>query len=174
MCEAQTTVQWKAPGLGVGPVEVYQGDEREVIILTTVRTDREQVTYDLRHMLGFLVNPRRLNVAVTRAKGLFVIVGDPLVLGLDPLWRKLMNYIHLNGGWTGTAPDWDPTAAVDDDPEILVTERETRRDTDMEELARRLMDVVVSGGVGASSSAPHDYEEEQLESSGDRAWREYL
>ncbi|KAG9024568.1 hypothetical protein FRB95_011351 [Tulasnella sp. JGI-2019a] len=161
-------------GLKVGSVEEYQGQEREVIILTTVRTDREQVTYDLRHTLGFLVNPRRLNVAITRPKGLLIIVGDPLVLGLDPLWRKLLNYIHLNGGWTGRAPDWDTAAVVDNDPDTLVTERENRRDADMEELTRRLMDVVVGGGVGASSSAPQDYEEEQLETSGDRAWREYL
>ncbi|KAG8853757.1 hypothetical protein FRB96_008012 [Tulasnella sp. 330] len=165
----------KYQGLKVGSVEEYQGQEREVIILTTVRTDREQVTYDLRHTLGFLVNPRRMNVAITRPKGLLIIVGDPFVLGLDPLWRKLLNYIHNNGGWTGRLPDWDTSATVEDDidPETYTRERELRRDADMEELTRRLMDVVV-GGASGSALQDGDYAEEQLETSGDRPWRQYI
>ncbi|KAG9031548.1 hypothetical protein FRB95_002542 [Tulasnella sp. JGI-2019a] len=96
--ELRRGLRGRFSGLKVGSVEEYQGQERDVIILTTVRTDRERVTYDLRHTLGFLVNPRRLNVAITRPKGLLIIVGDPIVLGLDPLWRKFLNHIHVNGG----------------------------------------------------------------------------
>ncbi|KAG8853759.1 hypothetical protein FRB96_008014 [Tulasnella sp. 330] len=159
-------------GLKVGSVEEYQGQERDVIILTTVRTDRERVTYDLRHTLGFLVNPRRVNVAITRPKGLLIIVGDPLVLGLDPLWRKLMNYIHLNGGWTGQPPNWDTTAEVKKDPEAYVRERQARQDANMEDLTQRLMDAVIGNGRDASTSGAQDAEE-QLDTSGDRPWREY-
>jgi len=151
----------------------YFLQERDVIILTTVRTDRERVTYDLRHTLGFLVNPRRLNVALTRPKGLLIIVGDPLVLGLDPLWRKLLNYIHVNGGWTGRAPDWDTTADVEDDPEAYVREREVRQGADMEELTMRLMNIVVSGADSDGGQRDGDDVEEQLDTSGDRPWREY-
>ncbi|KAG9001258.1 hypothetical protein FRB93_012185 [Tulasnella sp. JGI-2019a] len=139
----------KYPNLKIGSVEEYQDEEPDVIILTTVRTDRELVANDLRHALGPLVNPRRLNEIITRPKGLLVIVGDPLILGLDPLWRKFLNYIHVNGGWTGCAPDWNTTTAVNKDAKGLVTERETRREADMENLTRRLMDVAIGEGVGA-------------------------
>ncbi|KAG8981810.1 hypothetical protein FRB90_006978, partial [Tulasnella sp. 427] len=83
--------------------------ERTVILITTVRSQIAKVSHDLKHVLGFLVNPRRMNVALTRAKALLVIVGNPLILGLDPLWRNFLNYVHRNGGWKGIQPDWDPS-----------------------------------------------------------------
>ncbi|KAG9002612.1 hypothetical protein FRB94_003760 [Tulasnella sp. JGI-2019a] len=161
------------PNLKVGSVEEYQGQERDVIILTTVRTDREQVSYDLRHTLGFLVNPRRLNVAITRAKGLLIIVGDPSVLGLDPLWRKLLNYVHINGGWTGTQPDWNPRATVAGDPGTYVQQRQAQRDADMEELTDRLMNVVIAGGPAPTGGDGQQDVEDDMDASGDRPWREY-
>ncbi|KAK1226909.1 hypothetical protein PQX77_010078 [Marasmius sp. AFHP31] len=97
----------------VGSVEEFQGQERKVIIVTTVRSSREFVDYDLRHTLGFVANPRRFNVAVTRAQALLVIVGDPNVLSLDPLWRSFLNYVYQNGGWTGPEPMWDTAEQVD-------------------------------------------------------------
>ncbi|KAL0066361.1 hypothetical protein AAF712_006620 [Marasmius tenuissimus] len=97
----------------VGSVEEFQGQERKVIVVSTVRSSREFVDYDLRHTLGFVANPRRFNVAVTRARSLLVIVGDPNVLSLDPLWRSFLNYVYENGGWTGPPPMWDTTEPVD-------------------------------------------------------------
>ncbi|EIN09607.1 P-loop containing nucleoside triphosphate hydrolase protein [Punctularia strigosozonata HHB-11173 SS5] len=99
----------------VGSTELFQGQERRVIIVSTVRSSQEKLTYDLRHTLGFVSNPRRFNVAVTRAKALLIIVGNPNVLSLDPLWRGFLNYIHQNGGWTGQSGiGWDPTEPVKD------------------------------------------------------------
>ncbi|KAJ7931318.1 hypothetical protein B0H13DRAFT_1858158 [Mycena leptocephala] len=89
-----------ADGVKVGSVEEFQGQERRVIIISTVRSSREFVEYDLRHTLGFVANPRRFNVAVTRAQALLIVIGDPDVLSLDPLWRSFLNYIYTNGGWT--------------------------------------------------------------------------
>ena len=54
-------------------------------------------------------------VAVTRAKALLLIVGDPLVLGLDPLWREYLNTVHAGGGWRGRPIPWDPTEPVNSD-----------------------------------------------------------
>jgi len=34
------------------------------------------------------------------------MVGDPEVLGKDPLWRTFLNYIRLHGGSTGKEPSW--------------------------------------------------------------------
>ncbi|KAF7323612.1 RNA helicase [Mycena kentingensis (nom. inval.)] len=90
-----------AEGVKVGSVEEFQGQERKVIIISTVRSSKEFVNYDLRHTLGFVANPRRFNVAITRAQALLIVIGDPNVLGLDPLWRAFLNFVHSNGGWTG-------------------------------------------------------------------------
>ena len=52
-------------------------------------------------------------MAVTRAQALLIVVGDPSVLSIDPLWRGFMNYIYLHGGWRGVeSPTWDVNAPV--------------------------------------------------------------
>jgi helicase MOV-10 len=55
-----------------------------------------------------------LVVAVTRAQAMLIIVGDPRVLSLDPLWRGFLNYVYLNRGWVGPDITWDPEAKVDE------------------------------------------------------------
>jgi hypothetical protein len=42
--------------------------------------------------LGFWRNPKRFNVAITRAKALLVVVGHPLVLARDEHWRELLRW----------------------------------------------------------------------------------
>jgi hypothetical protein len=54
-----------------------------------------------------------LLVAITRCQALLIIVGDPRVLSLDPLWRSFLNYVYKNGGWKGPRPDWNTEAEVD-------------------------------------------------------------
>ncbi|KAG8924963.1 hypothetical protein FRC01_010849 [Tulasnella sp. 417] len=96
----------------VGTTEEFQGDERHAIILSTVRSSLDFVEFDLRHTLGFVANPRRFNVAMTRAKSILIVIGDPDVLGLDPLWRKFLNHTHAHGGWRGIRIPWHPTKDV--------------------------------------------------------------
>ncbi|CAL5397417.1 unnamed protein product [Camellia sinensis] len=64
----------------VGSVEQFQGQEREVIIVSTVRSTAKHNGFDKTYCLGFLSNPRRFNVAVTRAKSLLIIVGNPHIV----------------------------------------------------------------------------------------------
>ena len=45
----------------VGSVEEFQGQERRVIIVSTVRSNAEFILSDIRHSLGFVANPRRFN-----------------------------------------------------------------------------------------------------------------
>ncbi|KAH9930513.1 P-loop containing nucleoside triphosphate hydrolase protein [Epithele typhae] len=108
----------------VGSVEEFQGQERRVILLSTVRSSTDLLTYDAKFSLGFLANPRRFNVAVTRAKALLIVVGDAPILSIDPLWRSFMNYIHAGGGWRGDAPTWDVNAPVQDEADYADELRE--------------------------------------------------
>lgn len=67
-------------GVKVGSVEQFQGQEREVIIVSTVRSTVKHNEFDKTYCLGFLSNWRRFNVAITRARSLLVIVGNPHIV----------------------------------------------------------------------------------------------
>ena len=45
-----------------------------------VRSNESLVGVDVRHSVGFLSNPKRFNVAITRAQALLVVIGNPHVL----------------------------------------------------------------------------------------------
>ncbi|CAK6439183.1 unnamed protein product [Pipistrellus nathusii] len=87
--------------LKVGSVEEFQGQERSVIIISTVRSSQSFVQLDLDFNLGFLKNPKRFNVAVTRAKALLIVVGNPLLLSHDSDWKAFLDFCRDNGGYTG-------------------------------------------------------------------------
>ena len=76
-------------------------------------------------------------VAVTRAQAMLIIVGDPRLLSLDPLWRSFLNYIYLNGGWTGPDITWDPKVEVDEAGGYYKQARDAAR-FDMTEFTRRM------------------------------------
>ncbi|NXF85693.1 M10L1 helicase, partial [Eubucco bourcierii] len=84
----------------VGTVEMFQGQEYTVAILSTVRS-REVFLGDDNHCLGFLSNPKRFNVAITRAKALLIVVGNPHVLVKDPCFCALLEYSVMNGVYVG-------------------------------------------------------------------------
>lgn len=87
--------------IDVGSVEVFQGQERLVIIISTVRSSDERISDNPFHHLGFLCDPRRFNVALTRAKALLIIVGNPRLLSLDKYWRSLLKYCMENNAYCG-------------------------------------------------------------------------
>jgi regulator of nonsense transcripts 1 len=69
----------------VASVDAFQGREKDYIILTCVRSNEHQG-------IGFLSDPRRLNVALTRAKYGLVILGNPKVLAKHHLWYQLLTW----------------------------------------------------------------------------------
>ncbi len=97
----------------VGTVEVFQGDERRVIILSTVRSvkhlaanvereARDFFAFDQRHNLGFIGEPKRFNVAITRPQALLIVIGNPYVLASDSKnWNKLLQFALANRCYTG-------------------------------------------------------------------------
>ncbi|XP_009956297.1 PREDICTED: putative helicase Mov10l1, partial [Leptosomus discolor] len=84
----------------VGTVEEFQGQEYTVIILSTVRS-REGLFDDDNQYLGFLSNPKRFNVAITRAKALLIVVGNPHVLVKDACFCALLEYSLVNRVYVG-------------------------------------------------------------------------
>uniref|UniRef100_A0A671PS60 RNA helicase n=1 Tax=Sinocyclocheilus anshuiensis TaxID=1608454 RepID=A0A671PS60_9TELE len=87
--------------LKVGSVEEFQGQERKVIIVSTVRSDKKHIILDETFSIGFLKNEKRFNVAVTRAKSLLIMVGNPIILQTDATWGRFINYCIEKGGYTG-------------------------------------------------------------------------
>ncbi|KAI3958755.1 hypothetical protein MKX01_017755 [Papaver californicum] len=85
----------------VGSVEQFQGQQKDVIIISTVRSTVKHNEFDKVYYLGFLSNPRRFNVAVTRAKSLLIIVGNPHIICKDPYWDKLLRYCFDNDSYQG-------------------------------------------------------------------------
>lgn len=52
----------------IGSVETFQGDERDIILLSTVRTVQADTKIDAARQLGFIKCPNRINVAASRAR----------------------------------------------------------------------------------------------------------
>ncbi|WFC98755.1 ATP-dependent RNA helicase [Malassezia yamatoensis] len=69
----------------VASVDAFQGREKDYILVSCVRSSERQG-------IGFLSDPRRLNVALTRARFGLIIVGNPKVLSRDPLWYYLLQH----------------------------------------------------------------------------------
>ncbi|KAF7323583.1 RNA helicase [Mycena kentingensis (nom. inval.)] len=136
-------------GVTVGSVEEFQGQERRVIIMSTVRSNTNYVESDVRRTLGFVANPQRFNVAVTRAQALLIVVGNPDVLALDPLWRAFMNYVYSRGGWRGKPISWNPEEPVESSADAYEREMQNRADGDAEETMARLRALIMRRNEGS-------------------------
>ncbi|KAJ3106010.1 hypothetical protein HDU97_007194 [Phlyctochytrium planicorne] len=107
----------RARGLGaidVGTVEDYQGMERRIIVLSCVRSRSRFLIEDIRGNVGVVNFPQRLNVALTRAMSLLVIVGNPAILALDPHWISNIHFYVKNECYTGCPLPHQLTASPDD------------------------------------------------------------
>ncbi|KRT81245.1 hypothetical protein AMK59_4958, partial [Oryctes borbonicus] len=85
----------------VGTVEEFQGQEFKIIILSTVRSNKNMLPCDSLHNLGFVTQPKRLNVALTRAQTLTIVVGNPHLLINDSSWRYIIQFAVKNGCYCG-------------------------------------------------------------------------
>ena len=67
-------------------VDGFQGQERDVIMISLVRSNDDG-------QIGFLRDLRRMNVAITRARMKLIILGDASTLTRHPFYKKLYEYI---------------------------------------------------------------------------------
>ena len=56
----------KISNIEVGSTETFQGREKRLIIISTVRSIQNNLAYDAKFRIGFLADRRRFNVALTR------------------------------------------------------------------------------------------------------------
>lgn len=106
--------QLRALGLrdvDVGHVEAYQGAEFRVTILSCVRSSRRFLDVDREANMGLYNEPKRFNVAITRAKELLVVVGNANLLKGDPFWNGFLQVMLRNGLYKGPKVDLEMTGA---------------------------------------------------------------
>ena len=72
--------------ISVNTVDGVQGQERDIIVISMVRSNDEG-------QIGFLRDLRRMNVAMTRARMKLIILGDRSTLTRHPFYRKLWQYV---------------------------------------------------------------------------------
>ena len=78
--------------LDINTIDAFQGQERDVIYISLVRSNPKCE-------IGFLNDYRRMNVAMTRAKKLLIMVGDSATVGSDPFYQKMLEYVEQAGSY---------------------------------------------------------------------------
>ena len=73
--------------ISVNTVDGFQGQERDVILISLVRSNDEG-------QIGFLKDLRRMNVAMTRARMKLIILGDKNTMTKHPFYQKLWEYVE--------------------------------------------------------------------------------
>lgn len=88
----------KISALDVKTIDGFQGEERDVIYISLVRSNEK-------HEIGFLSDLRRMNVAITRARKKLVVLGDSATIGSSPFYQSFLEYCEAKGMYR-TAWEW--------------------------------------------------------------------
>ncbi len=76
----------------ISTIDSFQGQEKEIIILSLVRSNDEG-------NIGFLKDYRRMNVAITRAKEQLFVIGDSATIGGDAFYHSFLTYMEKFGNY---------------------------------------------------------------------------
>lgn len=79
----------------INTIDSFQGQERDVIYISLVRSNEKG-------NIGFLRDIRRMNVAMTRARKKLVIIGDSATIGKHPFYSQLIEYAVEIGAYRHT------------------------------------------------------------------------
>jgi superfamily I DNA and/or RNA helicase len=77
-------------GIKVNTVDAFQGQERDIIYISLVRSNNNGD-------IGFLKDYRRMNVAMTRAKKKLIIIGDSATLSNDAFYSDFLELMEVRG-----------------------------------------------------------------------------
>jgi helicase MOV-10 len=89
----------KMHSINIGPMEAFQGLESRLVILCTTRSRDKFLNQDRARGLGIIHEPKRFNVALTRAQQGLVVIGNPEVLDKDPVWHTFLDFCRRNQLW---------------------------------------------------------------------------
>jgi len=78
--------------LRISTIDSFQGQERETIVISLVRSNPDAI-------IGFLKDYRRMNVAITRAKERLFVIGDSSTIGQDPFYASFLEYMEKVEGY---------------------------------------------------------------------------
>lgn len=78
--------------IAVKTVDGFQGQERDIIYISMVRSNDQRE-------IGFLNDTRRMNVALTRAKKKLVVIGDSATIGNHPFYKDFLDYAESIGAY---------------------------------------------------------------------------
>jgi ATP-dependent RNA/DNA helicase IGHMBP2 len=90
LAEASPILGEIAPFVSINTVDAFQGQERDIIAISFVRSNEKAE-------VGFLADIRRTNVAITRAKKKLIMIGDSATLGSHPFYLELLDYVQEKG-----------------------------------------------------------------------------
>mmetsp|Transcript_6413 Transcript_6413/g.6969 ORF Transcript_6413/g.6969 Transcript_6413/m.6969 type:complete len:666 (+) Transcript_6413:3-2000(+) len=107
----------------VGTIEDYQAVERDVIILTLTRSSPKLVPHDISSRVGVFGQVKRTNVALTRAKELLIIVGNPIPMVKDSIWKQMLWFFLRNALWYGEKNVVKDLQALQNKPVDILTHR---------------------------------------------------
>jgi ATP-dependent RNA/DNA helicase IGHMBP2 len=80
------------PVLEIDTVDGFQGREKEAVVISLVRSNRQGE-------IGFLADTRRMNVALTRARRKLIVIGDSATIGGHAFYGALLDYFQAVGGY---------------------------------------------------------------------------
>lgn len=90
LAEASEEISVLARYITINTVDAFQGQERDIIAISFVRSNEKGE-------VGFLSDIRRTNVAMTRARKKLLMVGDSATLGTHPFYLELLEYAQQKG-----------------------------------------------------------------------------
>ena len=76
----------------VDSVDGFQGREKEAVIVSLVRSNRDGE-------IGFLEDVRRMNVALTRARRKLIVIADSATIAAHPFYRRMLAYFETIGAY---------------------------------------------------------------------------
>jgi superfamily I DNA and/or RNA helicase len=79
-------------GMRISTIDSFQGQEKEIIIVSLVRSNEDGD-------IGFLKDYRRMNVAMTRAKEQLFVIGDSATIGADSFYNAFLSYVEKIGNY---------------------------------------------------------------------------